>query len=135
MKYLRNRPFMKIQTSWNPTKGSRTHIKDWDKLPKNENDTKNRWELKERYSVVERIDKKDLTECSTIIDILEMKIVTTRYQIEKENVLDFYCSKYTKYMCDILVEWNKLHPGDYATVLEEIMKRASRYEQNKTNSV
>jgi hypothetical protein len=59
MKYLRNRPFMKIQTSWSPTKGSQTHLKDWEKQTNEFND-KNKWQLHERYSVAERVDKNEI---------------------------------------------------------------------------
>ncbi len=86
--YLRDRPFLVIETYHKPAKNVRTERKGWHKLTGN-------WDAKEIPSVVRRISDKMLRRATVIIDIERDVLVKNRYSDSPANdVRKHYLSRY-----------------------------------------
>ena len=70
-KYDKDRPFLVITQHITPAEGENTSIKDWGK--------KGKKNLQEMVAIEDEIKRKHLESATVIIDILQRRIVKSRY--------------------------------------------------------
>lgn len=108
-RYLRNRPFLVINTTARPASHVRTHKTGWSEDGKN-------WNVFEQVSVVDSISDKNLRGATIIIDVLNNKVVKNRFSenADEESVLKHFMGKYSDQIMqglDIWARQNRKVPG------------------------
>lgn len=87
-RYHSKRPFLMIAISHHPVKGVNTSVKGWGSEPNN-------WDTRESITVVDRVNKKHLTDYAVIIDILNGTAVKNRFiDTDTKIVVEHYLKKY-----------------------------------------
>jgi hypothetical protein len=97
--YQKNRPFLCIDSISRPARGVRTERKDWGVEPRN-------WTVSESTYVVDRINYKTVCRALVIIDIMENKVVKSRFDpAESEQILTHYLTKYQDKVIEAMHVW------------------------------
>lgn len=96
-RYNKDRPFLVITQHMSPAKGEDTSIKDWGKTGK-----KN---LQEMVEIVDTVKDKHMTQATVIIDVLQRKVVKSRYPEENEEVLTHYLTQYKSQVAEGIQIW------------------------------
>jgi len=91
--FQRNRPFLVVELYYNPGFGMKTHQKDWQKKPDS-------WKINEYPFIKNRLTDKTLRQASVIIDIVNKKIIKSRFDANT-TVDDIYKHYTTKYADEI----------------------------------
>ena len=98
-KYDKGRPFLLITQHITPAKGENTSAKNWGKTGK-----KN---LQEMVSVVDRVKDKHLIEATVIVDVLQRRIVKSRFEESNEEVVKHYLTQYKSQVAEGIQVWMK----------------------------
>ena len=85
--YLRNRPFLVIETITQPSGSARTERKGWQKTPGN-------LHVEEKPYMVARISTNIIKRAAAIIDVVNDTVVKNRLGLKSEILLDHAKSKY-----------------------------------------
>lgn len=96
-KYNKDRPFLVITQHITPAKGENTSVKNWGKTGK-----KN---LQEMVMIVDNVKDKHLTEATVIIDVLQRKVVKSRFDEDNEEVLSHYLKQYKSQIAEGIQIW------------------------------
>lgn len=96
-KYDKGRPFLLITQHLTPAEGENTSTKDWGKLGK-----KN---LQEMVSIIDRVKDKHLEEATIIIDILQRRVVKSRFSESNEEVIKHYLTQYKDQVAEGIQIW------------------------------
>jgi hypothetical protein len=99
-RYLRNRPFLVINTAAKAKRLVQTHVKGW-------GDSETNWDMTEKADVVDRVSDKMLREATFVIDILNNKLVKNRHsgQAEDDTILQHFINKYGNQITQGLQAW------------------------------
>jgi len=98
-KYNKERPFLVITQHYTPADGEKTSTKDWGKTGK-----KN---LQEMVSIVDTVKNKHLNEATVIIDILQRRVVKSRFSEPNEEVITHYLTQYKNQVAEGIQIWMK----------------------------
>lgn len=122
-RYLRNRPFLVVNTMAQVRPGVSTHVKGWGDIETN-------WNIAEQATIVDRVSDKMLKESTFIIDIINNKVVKNRYSetATEDTVLKHFIPKYGQEITEALGRWGAQHkPVPKATIIgniEDVVKDA-----------
>lgn len=93
-------PYLIATYSKTPVQGQNTSIKDWGKSGK--------WAVKETVYFEDKIKTKHMTEAHVIIDLINMKIIKSRFDDDsEEETIDYYLSKYSSRIQQAIYKWIK----------------------------
>lgn len=96
---LRNRPFLIVRTLERPAKGVKTERKHWAAERSNH-------AIFEMPSVADRVNHKAMQEATVIIDVMQAKIVKSRFDLETdETVVNHYMTKYKAEIAEAMEVW------------------------------
>ena len=96
-KYDKDRPFLVITQHITPAEGENTSIKDWGK--------KGKKNLQEMVAIEDEIKRKHLESATVIIDILQRRIVKSRYSEDNEEVIKHYLTQYKNQVAEGIQIW------------------------------
>lgn len=96
-RYDKDRPFLVITQHTTPAKGENTSLKDWGKTGKKI--------LQEMVMIVDEVKNKHLVEATIIIDILQRRMVKSRFTEDDSEVLSHYLSQYKKQVAEGIQIW------------------------------
>lgn len=113
-KYNKGRPFLSITQHVTPAKGENTSIKNWGK--------KGKKILQETVSIIMTVKNKHLLEATVIIDILQRRIIKSRFEEPNEEVVTHYLSQYKKEIAEGIQVWMNQQYSNKEEA-EEFMKK------------
>ena len=115
MNYLRNRPFLIISFSFVPSAGQNTGAKDFGKSAE--------WDPIENVMIVDRVSNKLMISSELIIDLLEMKVVKCRSDLNHSDLMQTFISRYSKEIKTALATWVAKNPDN----LEKVRALTEKY--------
>lgn len=96
---LRNRPFLIVRTIERPAQGVKTERKNWAAERSNH-------AIFELPSVADRVNAKAMREATVIIDVMQARIVKSRFDLETdETVVNHYMTKYKGEIAEAMEIW------------------------------
>lgn len=101
-RYLRHRPFLVVTPTMRPQKSVKTEKAGWAESPSN-------WSVTERPAIVDRVSDKMMREAAVIIDLLNSKLVKSRFddgKTDQEQVLQYYLGKYSAEVAEGIQIWS-----------------------------
>jgi hypothetical protein len=88
LKNLRNRPFLIVNTFTRPAEGVDTSKKGWNRVTGN-------WDVYESVMIVDRVNDKHMRDASVIIDIMQSRVITSRFTDKSDDAtVEHYLGKY-----------------------------------------
>lgn len=96
-RYDKDRPFLVITQHTTPAKGENTSLKNWGKTGKKV--------LQEMVMIVDEVKNKHLVEATIIIDILQRRMVKSRFTEDDSEVLSHYLSQYKNQVAEGIQLW------------------------------
>lgn len=115
-KYNKDRPFLIVTRHFLPSDGENTSIKDWGKTGKKT--------LQEYITIDNSIKNRYLIDATVIIDILQRKLVKSRFSEEDDVVIKHYLEQYKDNIAKGIQQWmdyNRDKMEDFVSTLEEEM--------------
>lgn len=107
-RYLRNRPFLIINNTYEPSGTVRTEVKGWKDQPGALTNL-------EQPLLVDRVQASHLSRASVIIDVLNKKIVKNRYEEDPTAVMNHYLNKYKSAVMEAIRVWIDREAANLAT--------------------
>ena len=101
--YMRDRPFLVVEIIGAPKSGTNTCKAGWAKTPQN-------WDMRERISLVDRVNHSTMAKATIIIDVLNKKAVKNPYAAEMndEKVAQHFLFKYYEKVGEGIRNWQIL---------------------------
>lgn len=98
-RYLRNRPFLVINTVRRPSSKARTNKAGWAEDETN-------WEVFEQPVLVDRVNAVHMRDATVIIDVMKAEVVKTRFADNSpEEVVNYYLNKYREQISEAMGVW------------------------------
>jgi len=96
-KYDKGRPFLVVTQNSRPAEGENTSTKNWGKTGKKV--------IQEMVSIVDTVKDKHLFEAAVIVDVLQRRIVKSRFSDDNSATLTHYLTQYKKEIAEGIQVW------------------------------
>lgn len=100
LRNLRKRPFLVVNSFSVPAQGVATNRKGFMGVTGN-------MSTFERAIIVDQVNNNHMTSATVIIDILEAKVIKSRYDNDEKNVVDTYMIRFQKEVEQGMEIWNR----------------------------
>lgn len=102
-RYNKDRPFLVITEIMTPKQGTKTESANFGL---NDN-----FDHNESIVLVDRVTNRHITDASTIVDVLQRKLVKSRFRnvAEEKDIVDHFLQKYNEYVAEGIQIWLQSH--------------------------
>ncbi len=121
-KYNRGRPFLIITRHFSPSDGENTSVKDWGKTGKKT--------LQEYITIDNRVRDQHLVNATVIIDILQRRVVKSRFAESDDVVIKHYLTQYKDDIAKAIQTWIDAHKDDMEDFIKTLEEEMANMEGN-----